>query len=208
MLNGYFITGTDTNIGKTYSTIKLISHWQALGHKVAAMKPVASGCTLLDGRWLNEDVVALMYATGQNDHKVVNPYCFLPAIAPNIAAQQAGQTIDFEVIFQAYCALAQEYDQILVEGAGGWFTPLTESLCIADLAQRLQLPVVLVVGMRLGCLNHALLTLAAIRSSGLEFAGWVANQCMPEMASYSDNLAYLQKMMPGPLLLELKFLST
>lgn len=201
----YFITGTDTEIGKTHSAVKLIEHWQAQGRKVLAMKPVASGCEILpDGRWFNDDVARLTAATGQTDLELMNPYRFLPPVSPHIAAREAGVTISLDVIRANMQSLAAECDVLLVEGAGGWLAPLSDELSMADLARQLGLPVILVVGMKLGCINHALLTAQAINASGATLAGWVANRVVPQQLAYADNLATLQAKLGQPLL-ELPF---
>lgn len=201
----YFITGTDTEIGKTHSAVKLIEHWQAQGRKVLAMKPVASGCEILpDGRWFNDDVARLTAATGQTDLELMNPYRFLPPVSPHIAAREAGVTVSLDVIRTNMQSLAAECDVLLVEGAGGWLAPLSDELSMADLARQLGLPVILVVGMKLGCINHALLTAQAINASGATLAGWVANRVVPQQLAYADNLATLQAKLGQPLL-ELPF---
>ncbi|EEG10100.1 dethiobiotin synthase [Pseudogulbenkiania ferrooxidans] len=205
-MQGYFVTGTDTDIGKTHAAVKLIERWRAEGQRVLAMKPVASGCEVLpDGRWSNSDVERLVAATGQTDLELMNPYRFLPPISPHIAARQAGVDISLEVIGAHYRRLAESADVVLVEGAGGWLAPLTECLFMKDLAQVLRLPVILVVGMRLGCINHALLTVRAIEAAGLPLAGWVANRVVPEQAAYAENLATLQAHIAAPLLLEIPY---
>ncbi|SMF34903.1 dethiobiotin synthase [Pseudogulbenkiania subflava] len=205
-MQGYFVTGTDTDIGKTHAAVKLIERWRSEGRRVLAMKPVASGCEVLpDGRWRNSDVERLVAATGQTDLELMNPYRFLPPISPHIAARQAGVDISLERIREHYQRLAAMADVVLVEGAGGWFAPLTERLFMRDLAQALQLPVILVVGMRLGCINHALLTVQAIEAAGLPLAGWVANRVVPEQAAYAENLATLQAHIAAPLLLEIPY---
>jgi len=204
MGQGYFVTGTDTEVGKTYSSVKLIERWRAEGKNVVAMKPVASGCEIdADGVWRNDDVTRLTRATGQTDLDLMNPYRFLPAIAPHIAARQAGVTIELDAIVRHYQQLATGSEMVLVEGAGGWLAPLSDSLFMADLARALDLPVILVVGMRLGCINHALLSAQAIQGSGLTFAGWVANAVVAEFPAYQENLETLRAHLPAPLLLEL-----
>ncbi|KZE33342.1 dethiobiotin synthase [Crenobacter luteus] len=206
MSQGYFITGTDTEIGKTHSAVKLIELWRRDGRRVAAMKPVASGCEVLpDGRWVNDDVERLVAATGQTDRDAMNPYRFLPPVSPHIAAHEAGVKISLELIAEHYQSLAEHADVVLVEGAGGWLAPLSDTLFMADLAARLDLPVILVVGMRLGCINHALLTARAIEASGLTLAGWVANRVVPEQAAYADNLSTLKRHIAAPLLLEIPY---
>jgi dethiobiotin synthetase len=206
MAKGFFITGTDTEVGKTYSTVKLIEHWQSEGKSVAAMKPVASGCEIdAAGVWRNQDVTSLSGATGQTDLNLMNPYRFLPAISPHIAAQQAGVEIELATIVQHYQLLEEGRDVVVVEGAGGWYAPLTDKLFMSDLARALDLPVILVVGMRLGCISHALLTAEAIRASGLALAGWVANSVVPGLDAYGANMATLRAHLPAPLLLELPY---
>ncbi|KMJ52242.1 dethiobiotin synthetase [Vogesella sp. EB] len=201
MAQGYFITGTDTEIGKTHSAVKLIRHWQAQGRRVLAMKPVASGCDILpDGSWHNDDVARLVAATGQTDLALMNPYRFLPPVSPHIAARAAGVTIDPALIVAHYQRLAADADVVLVEGAGGWLAPLSDTLDMQGLAQALGLPVILVVGMKLGCINHALLTAQAIRASGCTLAGWVANRVVPAQLAYEDNLATLVRALGEPLL--------
>ncbi|WP_027823883.1 dethiobiotin synthase [Laribacter hongkongensis] len=204
MTQGFFLTGTDTDVGKTYAAVRLIRRWQAEGRRVAAMKPVASGSVRRpDGGLDNGDVSALMQATGQTDRALMNPYCFEPPVSPHLAAREAGVSIDLLRIVQQYRELAAGCDTVLVEGAGGWLAPLTDEHDVAALAGVLGLPVILVVGMRLGCVNHARLTAAAILASGCRLAGWVANAIDPDMARYADNLACLTERLPAPLLLEI-----
>jgi len=205
-MQGYFVTGTDTEVGKTYSTVKLIERWQAAGLRVAAMKPVASGCEIAaDGSWVNEDVARLTAATGQTDIDLMNPYRFLPPVSPHIAARAAGVDIDLDRIAQHYRQLTAGHDLVVVEGAGGWLAPLGPDCFMEDLARTLHLPVILVVGMKLGCINHALLTARAIRASGLELAGWVANRVVPDMSAYADNLDTLKRHLDASMLLELPY---
>jgi len=175
-MRSIFVTGTDTEVGKTRVSVGIIHKLVAQGYKVAAMKPVASGCEVTTEGLRNEDAVALMAASNVDlPYDLVNPYAFEPAIAPHIAAQQAGVQIDLELIQQYYDRIHQQADIVVVEGAGGWLVPLNEKNTMADLAKQLGLDVVLVVGIRLGCINHALLTVAAIEQSGLGFKGWIAN---------------------------------
>ncbi len=181
MQKGYFITGTDTEVGKTVVSCALIHVLRQRGLRVAAMKPVASGCETTEDGLRNEDALHLARTSGLDfAYEVINPYAFAPAIAPHLAAQQVHVDISLAVIQQAFHQLAAGADRIVVEGAGGWLVPLNESQSMADLALCLQLPVILVVNIRLGCINHALLSAAAIRSSGLTLAGWVANAAIPE----------------------------
>ena len=184
---GFFVTGTDTGVGKTRIAVALMLGLIQRGARVACMKPVASGCRLSGGRLVNDDALALMAAANVDAaYSDVNPYAFAPAIAPHVAACQVGITIERSRILQSYRRLALTADAIVVEGAGGWLVPLGPDVMIADVAQDLGLPVVLVVAMRLGCINHALLTARAISASGATLAGWIANDpgpAMPERAA-------------------------
>ena len=206
MQQAYFVTGTDTNVGKTYISQALIRHFVNAGNKTVGMKPIASGCEISrhgvwQGQLVNEDAQALYAASNVKPALgLMNPYRFSPAIAPHIAAQQAGVQIDIAVISSAYQQLAAMADVVVVEGAGGFLVPINAQQTIADLAVELKLPLVLVVGMRLGCINHALLTVEAIKARGLKLAGWVANQIDPEMPMFEENLASLQQRIDAPCL--------
>ncbi|MTD33224.1 dethiobiotin synthase [Paludibacterium denitrificans] len=206
MAQGFFVTGTDTEIGKTHASVQLIQQWRQQGKHVLAMKPVASGCEIMaDGRWQNDDVERLVAASGQTDRDAMNPYRFLPPISPHIAAREAGVEISLERIVQHYQQLAEQADIVLVEAAGGWLAPLSDSLRMQDMARALGLPVILVVGMKLGAINHALLTAQAIRAAGLPLAGWVANRVVPDQLAYEANLATLKAQIAEPLLLEIPY---
>ena len=195
---GLFVTGTDTGVGKTRVAVALIHVLRAQGLRVAAMKPVAAGCA---PDALNEDVSALLHAANvPAPLRDVNPYSFEPGIAPHIAAGLAGVTIDLDVIAGAYGRLAAAADVVVVEGAGGWRVPLNDSEDMATLAQRLGLSVVLVVGLRLGCVNHALLSAASIAAAEVPWGGWIANRIDPAMPCETENLAALQARLPGPFL--------
>jgi dethiobiotin synthetase len=208
MARGLFVTGTDTGVGKTVVACALIRGFVEQGLRVAGMKPVAAGDIIdtPDGR-MNDDVARLR-AAGNVDAPLeeINPYCFDAPIAPHIAAAGEGRSIDLDVIMQRYTALAARADVVVVEGAGGFLVPLNEREDFSDLARRLDLPVVLVVGMRLGCLNHALLTQEAIRARGLSIAGWVANRIDPGMAAAPENDATLVQRICAPLLGSLEWL--
>lgn len=196
-----FVTGTDTDAGKTYISAALLRHFAAQSLRVVGMKPVASGATELDGVLHNSDVTQLRQASNvQADVRWINPYCFAPAIAPHIAAQQAGVTIDLQQIKQAYEQLCGMADVVVVEGAGGWLVPLNGQQTIADLAQLLDIPIVLVVRIRLGCINHALLSVADIQRRGLTLLGWVANCMEDEMPVMQENIATLQQLIAAPCL--------
>jgi dethiobiotin synthetase len=198
---GYFITGTDTGVGKTAVTLGLMAYLQAQGNTVAAMKPVASGCERTAAGLVNEDArqlqrqssVALPYA-------LVNPYAFEPPIAPHIAAAQAGVTIASDTIHSACADIAARADCVLVEGVGGWQVPLNDDETLADLAGILGLEVILVVGIRLGCLNHALLTAQSIVASGCTLAGWVANRLPPAAGCARENINTLKSRLLFPCL--------
>lgn len=199
MARGYFVTGTDTGVGKTTFAVALIHALRQSGLKVAAMKPVAAGGESIAGRCLNADVLALSKAADvKADLDCMNPYAFMPPIAPHIAAAQAGITIELDKIVSAYSALATQADVVVVEGAGGLCVPLDSRYHIADFAAALDLPIILVVGMRLGCLNHALLTAEAITQRGLKWAGWVANILDPDMPALEENIATLDRRLPSP----------
>ena len=201
MARGYFVTGTDTGVGKTTFAVALIHALQQRGLRVAAMKPVAAGGALIEGRWLNEDVLALSAAANvKADLQRMNPYAFMPPIAPHIAAAQMNVEIELDKILSAYAALSAQADAVVVEGAGGFCVPLGARLDTADLARALNLPIILVVGMRLGCLNHALLTAEAIAHRDMKWAGWVASILEPEMPALTENIATLEARLPAPLL--------
>jgi len=194
----FFITGTDTGVGKTFVACALLHAALAAGLDGVGMKPVAAG---VDGAGRNEDVERLIAASSiAAARELVNPYCFAAAVAPHIAAAEEGRSIDPAVIKAAGAGLVDRADFLVVEGVGGFLVPLGEGFDSAELAVALGLPVVLVVGLRLGCLNHALLTAEAIRSRGLCFAGWVANRIDPAMARWRENVAALEGRLAAPLL--------
>lgn len=176
MTQSVFITGTDTGVGKTYVAVKLIQQYIAQGYKVVGMKPVAAGCEMIAGIWQNEDVAKLMAASNvQAPREWVNPYSFDEPIAPHIAAEQNNVQIDIAKIQQAYENLQSLADIVIVEGAGGLLVPIDEKRTMADMAKALNLPVILVVSIKLGCLNHALLTAEALEARQIKLSGWVAN---------------------------------
>ena len=198
MKSSYFLTGTDTEIGKTFITCALLQHGQKLGLKVAGIKPIAAGT---DALGKNEDVEQIRAASNVSlPDATLNPYCFSAAVAPHIAADEAGISIDFAKITAACESAREQADLVIVEGVGGFIVPLGANQDSADLAVTLGLPIILVVGMRLGCINHALLTAEAINQRGLKIAGWVANRIDPSMARFDENLATLQRLIKAPLL--------
>ena len=199
--SGYFITGTDTGVGKTVVTLGLMQALQDRDNTVLGMKPVAAGCEQTSAGLRNDDALRLQQqASLELDYAQVNPYAFAPAIAPHIAAEQTGVRVDVDNIYNKYIQLCGVSDCVLVEGAGGWQVPLNEDETMADLALRLNLDVVMVVGIRLGCLNNALLTAAAITASGCTLAGWVANQLPPPPDCTQENINYLKSVISVPLL--------
>lgn len=198
MTTAYFLTGTDTDVGKTHVACALLHRARRAGRTAVGLKPVAAGT---DEHGDNDDVLRLRAASSlQLPADIVNPYCFAPAIAPHIAAAENGVEIDFGRIAETVRSARQQADFVIVEGAGGFCVPFGIDRNGADLAAQLQLPVILVVGMRLGCLNHALLTAEAIAARGLIIAGWVANCMAPDMLRFDENLATLEELLLAPLL--------
>jgi len=194
---GLFVTGTDTGVGKTRVAVAILRALSDSGRRAVGMKPVAAGLAA-DGS-ANPDVAALLDA-GNVDAPLPdrNPYAFAPAIAPHLAAAEAGATIELAAIAAAYARLAARSDVVVVEGAGGALVPIDATHDMLDIAAHLRLPVLLVVGMRLGCLNHALLSAAAIRARGLGLAGWVANCIDPRMAALAANVEALSERLQAP----------
>jgi len=205
----FFITGTDTDCGKTLVSRGFMHLCKQQKMTTTGMKPVASGGMEQAGGYLqNSDALAIQsLCTNQTPYHLINPYCFEPPVAPHLAAGMSGTQIELPVIQKAYDELAEHNECMLVEGVGGWRVPLNNELDIAGLCRALQLPVVLVVGMKLGCINHALLTARAILSDGAPLLGWVANCLDPEMLLLEENMATLQQNIPAPLLGTIPFLS-
>ena len=202
MSRGVFIAGTDTGVGKTVVAVALLRALVAAGVSAVGMKPVAAG--IGPGDTMNADVVALTAAGNVvAPHEDTNPYSFVPAIAPHLAAGSAGASISLDTIAAAYGRLAGLADVVVVEGAGGVLVPLDARTDMLDIAARLGLPVLLVVGMRLGCLNHALLSAFAINARGLRLAGWVANRIDPGMREVDANVQSLAQRLPAPLVADL-----
>lgn len=204
---GCFVTGTDTGAGKTFASAVLLHAMRRDGRPAVGMKPVASGCERTHEGWRNEDALALQAASDPRpDYQLVNPYALPEPTAPQIAAAMAGVHIELPTLLAAHTTLAaQAGGRVLVEGVGGWLAPLADGLEQADLARALDLPVVLVVGLRLGCLNHARLTARAVQADGCRLAGWIGNQVEvpgPHAAAYLD---LLRGALPGPCLGVLPF---
>jgi dethiobiotin synthetase len=212
MSRGVFIAGTDTDVGKTRVTVALLRALQSRGFKATGMKPVATGtrpatatelpifagfCAI--GDMINDDVVAIAALSPPDCERIdINPYCFDWGVSPHIAADQAGVRIEPERVAAAYERLSARCEAVVVEGTGGWFAPIGECGTMADIAQRLALPVVLTVGLRLGCLNHALLSVQAIGMSNLKLAGWIGSVLSPNMPALEENLAALDSMLGVP----------
>ncbi|GAB1268020.1 dethiobiotin synthase [Aurantivibrio infirmus] len=209
MKSNYFIAGTDTDVGKTFVSRALLLAAKNKGLKTVALKPIAAGCEQTEKGLRNSDALLLQEAmTVELPYQQVNPVALLPAIAPHIAAQLTGKKINVRQL-AGYCrgALLEPHDFALVEGAGGWRVPLNSRESLADLAKELNFPVILVVRMGLGCLNHTLLTVEAIQRDGLKLAGWIANSPQNKMDFYDDNILSLQSRIPAPLIAKIPFLT-
>lgn len=203
-MTAFFVTGTDTGVGKTFVSCALL-HAMARRHpRVVGMKPVAAGLVQTPDGWDSEDAIALRAAsTVRVPPALDNPVRLPDPLSPHLAAERAGTRIDIHHLVACQRELAQHADAMVVEGAGGFLVPLSPEHTGADLAQALGLPVLLVVGLRLGCLNHALLSAEAIRARGLTLAGWVANRIDPGMAAADDNIAFLRQRLGAPLLADI-----
>ncbi len=204
-MKSFFVTGTDTEIGKTFSACALMVALSARGLRVAPMKPLAAGTVAVGETQLNEDVRDLVQVYSAChaqaiDTNVVNPYCFAEPIAPHLAARHEGRSVDMRKIESAFAALQSAHDMVLVEGAGGFLVPLDDKTSMAEIPHALRLDVIVVVGMRLGCINHALLTIEAVRSRGLRVAGWIGNRVDPDMLCFDENVATLTSLIDAPCL--------
>lgn len=199
--DGCFVTGTDTGVGKTLVSAALLHTLVRHHRRVVGMKPVAAGLIDHRGQWVSEDVLALRAASNVSVPAALdNPVALPDAMAPHLAAERAGRLVTVSKLMTAHRTLQDHADVVLVEGAGGWRVPINEHETLADLAKAIGAPVVLVVGLRLGCLNHALLTAEAIRADGLQLAGWVANAVDPDMPCRDENIDTLRQRLPAPLL--------
>jgi dethiobiotin synthetase len=204
---GLFITGTDTGVGKTVIACGLVRALAASGQRVAVMKPVASGSERTAQGLRNSDALALIgCASVPASYETVNPYCFEPPISPHIAAKEAGIEVDVDNLRHIYDAQAARADWVVVEGAGGWFAPLNGHQTMADLAWSLSVPALMVVGVRLGCLNHAQLTRLAIEARGVTFAGWIASCVDAQLLRGAENLATLERVLGEPALAVVPYL--
>jgi len=203
-MNGFFIAGTDTEVGKTVCATVLLEAFKKQGLSTIAMKPIASGCEQTSEGLRNEDALALMqHMTASATYEEVNPYTFEPPMAPHLAAAREQLTITIDPLVEKAQQLATRADCIVIEGAGGWLAPVNETQSFADLAIGFDIPVILVVGIRLGCLNHALLTVENIHARGVHLAGWIANTGLPEVSNCMDieeNIASLVSRISAPLI--------
>lgn len=207
MKKAFFLTGTDTEIGKTFTSCALLAAWKKQGLNAAGLKPVAAGGVVTKDGLANEDAVALLRASSDiYTLEDINPVCLREAIAPHLAARHEGVELELPTFLAAYQKLAKSAERVVVEGVGGFRVPLGAYFDSADMAKALKLPVILVVGMRLGCINHALLTVEAIQSRGLTLAGWVANKLEPEMNCLEENVETLKSLIPAPCLGALPYL--
>ncbi len=202
MAKTYFITGTDTAVGKTYVTQNLLNAAKQQGFSALGLKPIAAGCEQTKAGWQNDDALALQSAsTCKLSYVEINPFAFKDPISPHLAAKNSGEVVSATMLQEKINPLLKkDVNLLLIEGAGGWRVPINDTELFSDWVNLLQIPVIVVVGMRLGCLNHALLTFEAIRQDGLSIAGWVANSIDPEMKQLSENINYLQSKLPEPLL--------
>jgi len=199
-MSGFFVTGTDTEVGKTRISTALVELLKQQYQRVAVMKPIASGCQKTAQGLRNDDAMQLQqHASVELPYDIINPYAFQPAIAPHIAAEQIGIEIELATIVSNYQQIKQQSDAGIVEGAGGWLVPINSTQTIADLAKALQLPVILVVAIRLGCINHALLTVKEIAATGLKLHGWIANQIEPNQQA-EEIIKSLQQRIDAPCL--------
>jgi len=208
MKKKYFIAGTDTDVGKTFIACGLLRAFERKGFSTLALKPIAAGCKVTEEGLRNSDALQLMENMSlECSYDQVNPFKVEAAIAPHIALAKEGRRVTVSQM-EGLCkgVLIRNGDVCLIEGAGGWRVPVNEREFLSELAVQLQTPVILVVGIRLGCINHALLTAEAIRRDGLPIAGWVANRIDPAMSHADENVEYLKSMLPAPLLGDVPFI--
>ncbi len=199
MSNGIFITGTDTGVGKTRFTVTLMEALKKQGHQVAGMKPIASGANLNDGKLMNEDAILIMlHCSETTNYEVINPVVFESPVAPYIAANREKVIIDLDKIIASYDQLASNGGYVIVEGVGGWRVPISDKTSMVDLVRVLDLPVIMVVGISLGCINHAILTEEAIRSDGVNLCGWVSNQLEKDYLFKQETIDTLKEKLTSP----------
>jgi dethiobiotin synthetase len=209
MFKGIFITGTDTGIGKTRFTLALMKALKNQGHKVLGMKPLASGATFKRGKLINEDAELIMqHGSKPMDYELINPAVFELAVAPHIAASKKNEKIDLNQIIDCYSQLASNSEVVIVEGAGGWRVPLSDELSLVDLVRSLELPIIMVVGFKLGCINHALLTAEAIRADGLILKGWVSNRLDKDYLLAEETIETLNRDLACPHIADLPYMES
>ena len=193
-MSAYFITGTDTNVGKTWTTLALMQAAQEQGKIVAGMKPIASGCQQSPDGLRNNDALKLLKQSSKAaSYTTINPYAFAEKVGPHIAAERTGVNINIDKITAKFELLKQNNDIVFVEGIGGWCVPLAQDLMLADLVKKLALPVILVIGLRLGCINHALSAARAIQADGVTLHGWIISHIESNYISYTETLATLEQ---------------
>ncbi len=209
MSKGVFITGTDTGIGKTRFTLALMEKLKKQGYRVSGMKPIASGATKNNGKLVNEDAKLIMeHCSEPTDYELINPVVFELPVSPNIAANQKKEIIDLDQIISCYRQLASGCEKIIVEGIGGWRVPVSDKLSLVDLVRALDLPVILVVGLRLGCINHAILTAEAIRADGIKLLGWVSNRQDEEYLMADETVKTLKNALVCPYIADLPYMES
>lgn len=205
MKKGFFVTGTDTDVGKTWVTLALMHFFKMRGDKVAGMKPIAAGCEWQDGQLKNEDALLIQKnASMVLGYELINPYAYEMPVSPHLAGIH--HPVKLDVILNRFEQIKEQADVILVEGAGGWLAPINDQQNIADLSEAIDLPVIVVVAIRLGCINHAMLTIQAIQSANIECAGWIAVCIDPKMLMQLENINTLEKNISAPLLGVLPFM--
>ena len=209
MRNIFFVTGTDTGVGKTSISAALLHSAASLGKSTLGLKPIAAGCELIDGQLRNDDALLLQsQSTIKIPYEQINPIALKEPLAPHIAAAQEGKRLTVNrVVGYVRGALTNKSDLAIIEGAGGWRVPLNQVETTANMVKELNLPVILVVGLRLGCINHAILTAESIVNDGLTIAGWIANSVIPEMDAQQENINTLRAIFRFPLLAEVPYLS-
>lgn len=207
MIERYYVTGTNTEVGKTVASTALLQAARLQGRRTAGYKPVASGSEMTTDGLRNSDALALQRnSVVPLSYEAVNPYTFAEPTSPHIVSADEQRPIEASVLSSGLRALEAQADWVLVEGAGGWFTPLSPTLTLADWVKMEQLPVILVVGVKLGCINHAVLTAQAVQQAGLKLAGWIANDVTPPGRRHAEYLSTLQRMIPAPMMGEIPWL--
>ena len=200
-MTSFIVSGTDTGIGKTWVTVALIRAFLDRGERVLGMKPLASGCEVIDNELRNEDALLIQQAGWQAvDYSLVNPYAFKPPVSPHAAAAKEGVQVSLKTILECYEILQGQADRVIIEGVGGWRVPFSDELSLKDLVKALELPVIMVVGLKLGCINHALLTAEALDRDGIELRAWVANQLESDYLMQDATMRTLETSIPAPML--------